>query len=77
MKSTLLMAGLCIVVSGPAFAETTAPADLKVERRKPWPDLGMVSVGLYRHPDGLNSAGQRLADHLLASLERIEQKMSA
>jgi DNA-binding transcriptional LysR family regulator len=60
-----------------AFAETTAPADLKVERRKPWPDLGMVSVGLYRHPDGLNSAGQRLADHLLASLERIEQKLSA
>jgi DNA-binding transcriptional LysR family regulator len=60
-----------------AFSETTAPADLRVERRKPWPDLGMVSVGLYRHPDGLNGAGQRLADHLLDSLERIEQKMSA
>jgi DNA-binding transcriptional LysR family regulator len=60
-----------------AFAETTAPTDLRVERRKPWPDLGMVSVGLFRHPDGLNGAGQRLADHLLDSLERIEQKMSA
>ncbi len=60
-----------------AFAETTAPADLRVERRKPWPDLGMVSVGLFRHPDGLNGAGQRLADHLLDSLERIEQKLSA
>lgn len=60
-----------------AFAETTAPTDLRVERRKPWPDLGMVSVGLFRHPDGLNGAGQRLADHLLDSLERIEQKLSA
>jgi len=60
-----------------AFAETTAPADLRVERRKPWPDLGMVSVGLFRHPDGLNGAGQRLADHLLDSLDRIEQKLSA
>jgi DNA-binding transcriptional LysR family regulator len=60
-----------------AFAETTAPADLRVERRKPWPDLGMVSVGLFRHPDGLNGAGQRLADHLLDSLEQIEHKLSA
>ena len=60
-----------------AFAETTAPADLRVERRKPWPDLGMVSVGLFRHPDGLNGAGQRLADHLLDSLDRLEQKLSA
>lgn len=60
-----------------AFSETTAPNDLRVERRKPWPDLGTVSVGLYRHPDGLNAAGQRLADHLLDSLERIEQRLSA
>jgi hypothetical protein len=37
----------------------------------------MVSVGLFRHPDGLNGAGQRLADHLLDSLEQIEHKLSA
>lgn len=51
-----------------AFAERSAPAGLVVERRKPWPDLGTVSVGLYRHPDGANGVGQRLADYLLESL---------
>jgi DNA-binding transcriptional LysR family regulator len=52
-----------------AFAESTAPARLVAERRKPWPDLGTVSVGLYRHPDGANGVGQRLADCLLESLD--------
>jgi DNA-binding transcriptional LysR family regulator len=56
-----------------AFSESTAPAALVVERRKPWPDLGTVSVGLYRHPDGINSLGQRLADYLLESLDRTER----
>jgi DNA-binding transcriptional LysR family regulator len=58
-----------------AFAESTAPAELVVERRKPWPDLGTVSVGLYRHPDSANGAGQRLADYLLESLDTVERKM--
>ncbi len=57
-----------------AFAESTAPAELAVERRKPWPDLGSVSVGLFRHPDSSNGAGQRLADCLLESLDAIERK---
>ena len=57
-----------------AFAESTAPEHLIVERRKPWPDLGTVSVGLYRHPDGAIGAGQRLADYLLESLELGERK---
>jgi len=57
-----------------AFAESTAPAELVVERRKPWPDLGTVSVGLYRHPDSANGAGQRLADCLLGSLDTPERK---
>ena len=57
-----------------AFAESTAPEALVVERRKPWPDLGTVSVGLYRHPDGANGAGQRLADYLLESLDIVERK---
>ena len=57
-----------------AFAESTAPAQLAVERRKPWPDLGTVSVGLYRHPDGANGAGQRLADCLLESLDAGDRK---
>jgi DNA-binding transcriptional LysR family regulator len=57
-----------------AFAESTAPAELVVERRKPWPDLGTVSVGLYRHPDSSNGAGQRLADCLLESLDTAERK---
>ena len=56
------------------FAESTAPAELVVERRKPWPDLGTVSVGLYRHPDSAIGAGQRLADSLLESLETTERK---
>lgn len=56
------------------FAESTAPAELVVERRKPWPDLGTVSVGLYRHPDGTNGAGQRLADYLLESLDVADRK---
>ena len=56
------------------FAESTAPADLVVERRKPWPDLGTVSVGLYRHPDSANGAGQRLADYLLESLDVADRK---
>jgi DNA-binding transcriptional LysR family regulator len=58
-----------------AFAESTAPAELVVERRKPWPDLGTVSVGLYRHPDSANGAGQRLADYLLESLDTAGRKM--
>ena len=45
-----------------------------VERRKPWPDLGTVSVGLYRHPDGANGAGQRLADYLMESLDVGDRK---
>jgi DNA-binding transcriptional LysR family regulator len=57
-----------------AFAESTAPMELAVERRKPWPDLGTVSVGLYRHPDCANGAGQRLADSLLESLDAIERR---
>jgi DNA-binding transcriptional LysR family regulator len=57
-----------------AFAESTAPAELAVERRKAWPDLGSVSVGLFRHPDSSNGAGQRLADCLLESLDAIERK---
>ena len=57
-----------------AFAESTAPAQLVVERRKPWPDLGAVSVGLYRHPDSANGPGQRLADYLLESLDTAERK---
>jgi DNA-binding transcriptional LysR family regulator len=56
------------------FAESTAPAELVVERRKPWPDLGSVSVGLYRHPDGAVGAGQRLADCLLEALETVERR---
>lgn len=60
-----------------AFSEVTVPADLRIERRRPWPDLGTVSVGLYRHPDGLNTVGQRLADQLLDSMDRIEQRLSA
>jgi DNA-binding transcriptional LysR family regulator len=58
-----------------AFAESTAPAELVVERRKPWPDLGTVSVGLYRHPDSSNGAGQRLADYLLESLDVTDRKL--
>jgi DNA-binding transcriptional LysR family regulator len=57
-----------------AFAESTAPAELVVERRKPWPDLGTISVGLYRHPDSANGAGQRLADYLLESLDVPDRK---
>lgn len=57
-----------------AFAESTAPEQLIVERRKPWPDLGTVSVGLYRHPDSTNGAGQRLADYLLESLDAVERR---
>jgi len=57
-----------------AFAESTAPETLVVDRRKPWPDLGTVSVGIYRHPDGANGAGQRLADCLLDSLDLGERK---
>jgi DNA-binding transcriptional LysR family regulator len=57
-----------------AFAESTAPEELVVDRRKPWPDLGTASVGLYRHPDGANGAGQRLADYLLESLGTHERK---
>lgn len=57
-----------------AFAESTAPAHLVMERRKPWPDLGSVSVGLYRHPDSANGAGQRLADYLLESLDITDRK---
>src|SRR6185503_19139352 len=57
-----------------AFAESTAPEELMLERRKPWPDLGTVSVGLYRHPDGANGAGQRLADYLLESLDVGDRK---
>jgi DNA-binding transcriptional LysR family regulator len=57
-----------------AFAESTAPAQLMVERRKSWPDLGIVSVGLYRHPDSSNGAAQRLADCLLESLDAIDRK---
>jgi len=57
-----------------ALAESTAPAGLAVERRKPWPDLGTVSVGLYRHPDGTNGVGQRLADLLLETLDTRERK---
>jgi DNA-binding transcriptional LysR family regulator len=56
------------------FAESTAPEQLVVERRKPWPDLGTVSVGLYRHPDGANGAGQRLADYLMESLDVGDRK---
>jgi len=52
----------------------TAPEQLVVERRKPWPDLGTVSVGLYRHPDGANGAGQRLADYLMESLDVGDRK---
>jgi DNA-binding transcriptional LysR family regulator len=58
-----------------ALAESTAPAGLAVERRKPWPDLGSVSVGLYRHPDGTNGVGQRLADLLLETLDTRERKV--
>jgi len=57
-----------------AFAESTAPENLVVDKRKPWPDLGTVSVGLYRHPDGANGAGQRLADYLLESLDVPDRK---
>lgn len=57
-----------------AFAESTAPEALVVDRRKPWPDLGTASVGLYRHPDGANGAGQRLADYLLESLDTHERR---
>ena len=57
-----------------AFAESTAPESLVVDKRKPWPDLGTVSVGLYRHPDGANGAGQRLADYLLESLDVPDRK---
>jgi DNA-binding transcriptional LysR family regulator len=57
-----------------AFAESTAPEKLVAERRKPWPDLGTISVGLYRHPDSSNGAGQRLADYLLESLDTTERK---
>jgi DNA-binding transcriptional LysR family regulator len=57
-----------------AFAESTAPERLVVERRRPWPDLGTVSVGLYRHPDGANGAGQRLADYLMESLDVGDRK---
>lgn len=58
-----------------AFAESTAPQELMVDRRKPWPDLGTASVGLYRHPDGANGAGQRLADYLLESLDTQDRKV--
>jgi DNA-binding transcriptional LysR family regulator len=57
-----------------AFAESTAPTELVAERRKPWPDLGTISVGLYRHPDSANGAGQRLADYLLESLDVPDRK---
>lgn len=57
-----------------AFAESTAPAELVVDRRKPWPDLGTVSVGLYRHPDSSNGAAQRLADYLLESLDTRDRR---
>ncbi len=57
-----------------AFAESTAPAELATGRRGIWPDLGTVSVGLYRHPDGSNGAGQRLADYLVESLGSVAGK---
>ena len=57
-----------------AFAESTAPAELAVERCRPWPDLGAVSVGLYRHPDSANGPGQRLAGYLLESLDVADRK---
>jgi DNA-binding transcriptional LysR family regulator len=57
-----------------AFAESTAPAQLVVERRKPWPDLGTISVGLFRHPDSANGGAQHLADCLLESLDAIDRK---
>lgn len=72
MTSTSFASIIAAVEAGlgaSAFAESTAPAGLVAERRKPWPDLGTVSVGLYRHPDGANGVGQRLADCLLESLD--------
>jgi DNA-binding transcriptional LysR family regulator len=69
-----IMAAVESGLGASAFAESTAPAHLVVERRKPWPDLGTVSVGLYRHPDSANGAGQRLADYLLESLDIADRK---
>ena len=63
-----------IAVGGWLLFTVRRAAELVVERRKPWPDLGTVSVGLYRHPDGANGAGQRLADYLLESLDTVERK---
>jgi DNA-binding transcriptional LysR family regulator len=72
--STSIIAAVQSGLGVAAFAESTAPAELVVERRRPWPDLGSVSVGLYRHPDGAVGAGQRLADCLLESLETVERR---
>ncbi|HEV8392036.1 MAG TPA: LysR substrate-binding domain-containing protein [Dongiaceae bacterium] len=71
---TSIIAAVQSGLGASTFAESTAPADLVVERRKPWPDLGTVSVGLYRHPDSGNGGGQRLADCLLESLDTAERK---
>jgi DNA-binding transcriptional LysR family regulator len=71
---TSIIAAVEAGLGASAFAESTAPAALMAERRKPWPDLGTVSVGLYRHPDGSNGAGQRVADYLLESLNNGDQK---
>jgi DNA-binding transcriptional LysR family regulator len=57
-----------------AFTESTAPPHLVVERSEPWPDLGIVSVGLFRHPDSSNGAAQRLADYLFESLGTIDRR---
>jgi DNA-binding transcriptional LysR family regulator len=78
MTSTSFTSIVSAVESGlgvSAFAESTAPEHLVMERRKPWPDLGTASVGLYRHPDGANGAGQRLAEYLLESLDVGERKL--
>ncbi len=77
MTSSSFTSIVSLVESGlgvSACAESTAPEQLVVDRRKPWPDLGTVSVGLYRHPDGANGAGQRLADYLMDSLDTVERK---
>ena len=77
MTSSSFTSVIAAVESGigvSAFAESTAPAALVAERRKPWPDLGTVSVGVYRHPDSFNGTAQRLADCLLESLDTRDGK---
>jgi DNA-binding transcriptional LysR family regulator len=71
---TSVVAAVQAGLGASAFAESTAPAELVVERRHPWPDLGTVSVGLYRHPDSATGVGQRLADYLLESLDPGDRK---